>query len=60
MHRSINFDFDLHPLMMPQDRSESTLEPKYYGKLINQFPPDIIKSMRRLEKNVYPNDIYIV
>ena len=36
--------------MMAQDRAESIREPINYGSFINQFPPDIIKSMRRHER----------
>ena len=39
-----------HLLIMDQDRVENTWEPIDYGKLINQFPPDIIKSIQKLEK----------
>ena len=38
------------PLMMVQVQAESTWVPISYGSFINQFPPDIIKSMRQLER----------
>ena len=65
----------LHPfcntssLMMTQSRAEGTCEINNYGKFINQFQPNIIKSIRRFErikkkyvdKNVYyvQSNIYI-
>ena len=36
--------------MMAQDRVKSTRENINYGRLINQFPPDIIKSTRLSEQ----------
>ena len=38
------------PLMMAQSRAESTWEINNYGRYINQFPPNIIKSIRRYER----------
>ena len=38
------------PLMMAEDRPESTTIPVCYGSFLNQFLPDAIKSMRQLEK----------
>ena len=37
------------PLMMAQNRAESTWEINNYGKYINQFLPNIIKSIRQYE-----------
>ena len=36
--------------MMAQSRTESTWEINNYGKYINQFPPNIIKSIRQYER----------
>ena len=36
--------------MMAQDRIESTRELINYGRFINQFPSDIIKSIQQLER----------
>ena len=38
------------PLMMAQDRAKSSRESINYGRFINEFPPDTIKSMRWLER----------
>ena len=43
--------FVIHPpLMMAQSRTESTWEINNYGKYINQFPPNTIKSIRQYER----------
>ena len=36
--------------MIAQDRAEITREIIYHGRFINQFPTDIIKSIRQLER----------
>ena len=36
--------------MMTDDCTESTWEINNYGRFINQFPPDIIKSIRQLKR----------
>ena len=41
---------NIHPLMMAQDRAESTRELINHGRFINLFPPDIINSVQRLER----------
>ena len=33
--------------MMAQDRTESTKEPINHERLMSQFPPEIIKSIRK-------------
>ena len=38
------------PQMMAQSRRESTWEINNYGRYINQFPPNIIKSIRQYER----------
>ena len=35
---------------MAQDQAEITREPIDYGRFINQFPPNTLKSMQRLER----------
>ena len=40
---------------MVQDWTESTRETINYRRFINQFPPDIIKSMRLLERIFFKN-----
>ena len=42
--------FVVHPpLMMAKSRAESTWEINNYGRFINQFPPNSIKSIRQYE-----------
>ena len=36
--------------MMAQNRAENTLAINNYGKYINQFPPNTIKSIRKYER----------
>ena len=48
---------------MVQDWAESTREIINYGRFIRQFPPDIIKSIRLLEKinkNIWTKNNYSV
>ena len=52
------------PLMMTQSWAKSTLEITKYGRFINQFPPNIIKSIRQFERAnkkmfIMFNQIYI-
>ena len=49
MERSYHFDNIHTPLMMAQDWAESSREPINYGRFINQFLPDAIKSMQWLK-----------
>ena len=43
--------FVIHPpLMKAQSRTESTWEINNHGRYINQFPPNIIKSIRQYER----------
>ena len=43
--------FVIHsPLMMAQSWAESTWEITNYGRFINQFPPNIIRSIRQFER----------
>ena len=45
-----------HPLTMAQGEAESKNKPINYGRFINQFLPDIITSIRQLDKintNIY-------
>ena len=49
--------------MMAQSRAESTWEINYYGKYINQFPPNIIWSIRqyeRINKKIYRPKMSII
>ena len=51
------------PLMMAQSRAESTWDTNNYGKNINQFPPNTIKSIRqyeRINKKIYRQKISIM
>ena len=50
-------------LMMAQSRAESTWEINNYGRYINQFPPNVIKSTRknkRINKKICRQKIYYV
>ena len=43
--------FVIHPpLMMAQSWAESTWEITNYGRFINQFPPNIVRSIRKFER----------
>ena len=56
--------FVIHPpLMMAQSRAENTKEKNNYGRYINQFPPNIIKSIRqyeRINKKYVDQNVYYV
>ena len=41
-----------------QSQTESTMVPSNYGSFINQFPLDIIKSMRQLKKTYTKMSLY--
>ena len=46
-------------MMIAQSCAESTWEIINYGRFINQFPPNIIRSIRQFEtSNKYINTIY--
>ena len=52
VHTKVYITFVIDPpLMMAQSRAESTWEINNYGRYINQFPPNIIKSTRQYERN---------
>ena len=49
--------------MIAQDQAESTKVTISYGRFINQFLQDTMKSMRQLQKtykNVKAKDVYII
>ena len=48
--QSSNVHTKFPPLMMAQSWAESTWEITNYGRFINQFPPNIIRSIRQFER----------